>query len=77
MARVLMVAEHDGSALKPGTARCVTCARALAPESLTVVVLAAGAGAVADEAARLAGVTRVLACDDARHAAPLAAVLAP
>ncbi len=77
MARVLIVAEHDGSVLKAATARCVTCARALAPESIAVAVLAAGGAAAADQAARLAGVTNVLLCDDRRNAAPVAAVLAP
>ena len=32
MAKVLIVAEHDGNHLNPSTAKCVTCARAL-PDS--------------------------------------------
>jgi electron transfer flavoprotein alpha subunit len=76
-ARVLIVAEHDGKTLAMSTAKCVTCARELAPEAVTVVVLAASGDAVAAQAAEIAGVTRVLLVNDPRNAAPLAAVLAP
>ena len=76
-ARVLIIAEHDGAALNPSTAKCVTCARELAPESLTVAVFAAPGSAVAEQAAALDGVTKVLLVADAANAAPLAAVLAP
>ena len=49
-ARILIVAEHDGTKLNPSTAKCVSCARALADAEITVVVLAADAGAVAAQA---------------------------
>jgi electron transfer flavoprotein alpha subunit len=75
--RVLIVAEHDGVALNTSTAKCVACARELDPEAVTVVVLAAGGDAIAEQAARIAGVTRVVLGADSRNAAPLAAILAP
>ena len=76
-ARVLIVAEHDGGKLNPATAKCVSCARALAGAEIAVVVCAVDAAAVAAQAARLAGVTRVLTVDNPANAHPLAAVLAP
>jgi electron transfer flavoprotein alpha subunit len=74
---VLVIAEHDGSRLDPATAKCVRCALDLKPEALVVAVLAHGGGAVASQAARLAGVTEVMLVDAEHNAAPLAAVLAP
>jgi electron transfer flavoprotein alpha subunit len=75
--RVLVVAEHDGARLDPATAKCVRCARDLAPEELVVAVLAEGGAEIAAQAARLAGVTSVALVDAPHNAAPLAAVLAP
>jgi electron transfer flavoprotein alpha subunit len=76
-ARILIVAEHDATKLNPSTAKCVSCARALADAEITVVVLAADAAAVAAQAAQLAGVARVLTIENAANLHPLAAVLAP
>jgi electron transfer flavoprotein alpha subunit len=76
-ARILIVAEHDGTKLNPSTAKCVTCARALAGAEITVAVLAADSAAVAAQAAQLTGVSRVLAVDNPANAHALAAVLAP
>jgi len=76
-ARILIVAEHDGTHLNPATAKCVSCARTLAGAEITVVVCAADAAAVAAEAAQLAGVNRVLTVENPANAHALAAVLAP
>jgi len=76
-ARILIVAEHDGKKLNQSTAKCVSCARALADAEITVVVLAADAGAVAAQAAQLAGVKHVLTVENPANLHPLAAVLAP
>jgi electron transfer flavoprotein alpha subunit len=76
-ASVLIVAEHDGGKLNASTAKCVSCARALAGAPLTVVVCAADAAGVAAQAAQLAGVSRVLTLENPANAHALAAVLAP
>ena len=76
-ASVLIVAEHDGGKLNASTAKCVSCARALAGAQLTVVVCAADAAGVAAQAAQLAGVSRVLTLENPANAHALAAVLAP
>jgi electron transfer flavoprotein alpha subunit len=77
VARVLLIAEHDGARLSASTAKCVSCARELAPESLTVAVFASGGRAVAEQAAQVDGVTDVLVVEHAANAKPIAAVLAP
>ncbi len=77
MARVLVVAEHDGSTLNPSTAKCVSCARELEAETLTVAVFTVPGSAIAQQAARLSGVSAVLGIEHASNAAPVAAMLAP
>ncbi len=77
MSRILIVAEHDGAHLNPGTAKCVTCARQLAGAAVTVVVLAQEPAAVAAQAAALAGVARVVSIANAANEHPMAAILAP
>jgi electron transfer flavoprotein alpha subunit len=76
-AKILIVAEHDGQKLNASTAKCVTCARALAGAEITVVVCAADSAAVAAQAAQLAGVGKVLSVDNPANVHALAAVLAP
>lgn len=77
MSRLLIIAEHDGRTLNQSTARCVACATAIAPAALDVVVLGSDTGAVAAQAAELAGVTAVLAVTNAASGSALAAILAP
>jgi electron transfer flavoprotein alpha subunit len=77
MARVLIVAEHDGARLNLSTARTVACALELEPEAVDVAVFAAEAESIAGQAARLAGVTRVLRVEQPAHHQALAEVLAP
>jgi len=75
--RILIIAEHDGKQLNQSTAKCVSCARALADADITVVVLAVDPGAVAEQAAQLAGVKRVLTVENPANLHPLAAIFAP
>jgi electron transfer flavoprotein alpha subunit len=76
-AKVLIVAEHLDGKLNPATAKCVSAAQALKPESIDVVVLAADPSSIATDAAQIAGVARVLAVANAANAQPIAQVLAP
>jgi electron transfer flavoprotein alpha subunit len=76
-ARILIVAEHDGERLNVSTAKCVSCAAALGGAEISVVVCAADASGVAAQAARLAGVARVLTVENPANVHALAAVLAP
>ena len=77
MSKVLIVAEHLDGKLNGATAKCVSAARALSPESIDIVVLAAEPSAIAAEAARIDGATRVLAVANAGNAHAIAQVLAP
>jgi len=76
-AKVLIVAEHDGTKLNPSTAKSVTCARGIPGAEIIVAVFAAKPDAVAAQAAQLAGVTRVLTVENPANEHALAAVLAP
>lgn len=77
MSRVLIVAEHFDGKLNPSTAKCVSAAHALSPEAIDVVVLSADTAGVAAEAAKIAGVSRVLAVSSPANAHAIAQVLAP
>ncbi len=77
MARVLIIAEHDGQGLNPSTAQCVSCARSFQPSAIDIAVLAADGSAVAAQAAALAGVTGVIRVDHQANEFALAAVAAP
>ncbi len=76
-AKVLIVAEHDGKRLNPSTAKSIACAKAIAGAQITVAVCAADAAAVAAEAAKVQGVSRVLKVENPANEHLLAAVLAP
>ena len=77
MSKILVIAEHLGGKLNPATARAVSAASAVKPDSIDVLVLSDAPDAVAAEAANIDGVTRVLSVARAENAHPLAAVLAP
>lgn len=69
--RVLVVAEHDNQSLKAGVLNTIQAARKIASE---VVVLVAGhqANSVAQAAAQIEGVSKVLHADAAQYAHALA-----
>jgi electron transfer flavoprotein alpha subunit len=77
MSAILVIAEHAGGQLNPSTPKCVTCAATIAGASIDVVVFAADGAAVAQQAAAVGGVRKVLLVDNAANAEPIAAVLAP
>jgi len=73
---VLVLAEHDNTILKDATLAAVTAAGQLGGD-LHVLVAGSGAQSVADAAARVAGVTKVLLADDTAYANALAENIAP
>ena len=77
MAKVLIVAEHDGKNLNPSTAKCVACAASIDGAEIDIVVLAAAVSDIASQAAEIAGVSRVLTVERAENEYPISAVLAP
>lgn len=72
---VLVIAEHDNSALAPSTLNTVGAATKLDP-AVTILVAGHDCRAVADAAARITGVDRVLLADAAHYEAALAENLA-
>ena len=77
MTKVLVVAEHLDGALNAATARTVSAAKALSPEAIDILVLAADPAAVAAEAAQIDSVSKVITVANAANAQPIAQVLAP
>lgn len=77
MSKVLVIAEHQDGKLNAATAKTVSAALALKPDSIDIAVLAADAAAVAAEAAQIAGVAKVLTVANPANAHALAQVLAP
>jgi electron transfer flavoprotein alpha subunit len=77
MAKVLIIAEHDGQVLNPGTAKTIACAATIEGAEIDVAVFAENSAQVAAEAATLESVGRVIAVDNEANKNPMAAVLAP
>jgi len=77
MAKVLLIAEHDGENLNPSTAKCVACAAEIAAAEIDVAVFAESAESIAAAAASLESVSRVFSSENAAYRGGLAAVLAP
>jgi len=73
---VLVVAEHDGKHLKPGTANAVTAAVKMGSD-VTVLVAGHQCAAAAQVAARLSGVKKVLLCDAAQSFPATSIVTSP
>jgi electron transfer flavoprotein alpha subunit len=77
---VLVIAEHDNSALKAATLHAVTAAREIAGKAdgeVHILVAGAGCRGVADAAAQVAGVAKVLLADDPAYDHGLAENMAP
>ncbi len=68
---VLVIAEHDNASLKQSTLHTVTAAAACGSE-LHILVAGSNAGAAAQAAARIAGVSKVIHADSAAFAHGLA-----
>lgn len=68
---ILVIAEHDNTALKICTFNTVTAATQLGND-IHILVAGSGSQAVADEAAKISGVTKVLHADDSAYEHPLA-----
>jgi electron transfer flavoprotein alpha subunit len=61
---VLVIADHDGSAVRETTSKTVTAAKAISGD-VDILVVGQGAKAAADSAAKIAGVRKVLLAESA------------
>lgn len=77
MSKILVIAEHDGSTLNDSTAKCVACATDIPDADITVLVLSKQGTGIADQAAKLNSVAKVLVIENDANEHSLAAVLAP
>jgi electron transfer flavoprotein alpha subunit len=68
---ILVIAEHDEGVLKSGTLNTITAATQIGAD-VTVLVAGDGSAAVAAEAAKVAGVSRVLVADAPHYGKPTA-----
>jgi len=73
---ILVLAEHDNKELKPATLSAVGAAAKIGGD-IHVLVAGAGCGSVADAAAKIAGVSKVLKADNAALEHQLAENVAP
>ena len=75
MSVAIVLVEHEGGAIKDATLAAVTAAAKLG--EVHALVAGQGVGAVAEAAAKIAGVTKVHVADDAAYAHQLAENVAP
>jgi len=73
---ILVIAEHDNESLKPASLNTVTAAKEIEGE-IEVLVAGKDCQNVADKAARIAGVTKVIVADDVCYEYQLAESVAP
>src|SRR5690606_41082184 len=64
---ILVIAEHNNAELNATTLNTVAAAQAIGGD-IEVLVAAAGCGAAAEAAAKIAGVSKVLVADNAAYA---------
>jgi len=76
MSKILVIAEHSDGTLNSAVAKTVAVAQKIGGE-VDVAVFATDGAAVAAQAAKLSGVTKVLVANNAANSYPLAAVLTP
>ena len=68
---ILVIAEHDNATLSDATGKTVTAAAAIGGD-IDILVAGSGSGSVAEEAAKIAGVRKVLHADNAAYEKQLA-----
>ncbi len=73
---ILVIAEHDNSSLKPATLNSVTAAQDIGGD-IDILVVGSDCQGAAEQAANVAGISKVLVADNAAHAHQLAENVAP
>jgi len=77
---ILVIAEHDNAELKPATLNTVTAAQQIAQQmsgNIDILVMGENCSGVAEAAAKIAGIAKVLVADNAALAAQLPENIAP
>lgn len=76
MSKILVIAEHTDGTLSSAIAKTVAVAQKIGGD-IEVAVFATDGAAVAAQAAKLSGVTKVLVVNNAANSYPIAAILTP
>lgn len=76
MSQVLILVEHDGAAINQSTAKAISAAQQLSDASIDLVIFADDTG-IAEKAAKLSGVNKVIAVQTSNNEYKLAASIAP
>ncbi|MBD8525425.1 electron transfer flavoprotein subunit alpha/FixB family protein [Pseudomarimonas arenosa] len=77
MSKILIIAEHLDGKLNAATAKCVSAAQAIDGATIDIAVLAADPASVAEQAAKLDGVARVVTVANPANSHCVAQVWAP
>jgi electron transfer flavoprotein alpha subunit len=77
MSRVLVIGEHDGITLSSSTAKAVSCAATIPDSAIDVVVFSNDGAGIAEQAAKIDGVSQVLVAEHDSFEHPVAAAIAP
>ncbi|ETN92339.1 Electron transfer flavoprotein large subunit [Gammaproteobacteria bacterium MOLA455] len=73
---ILVIAEHDNSSLKPATLNSVTAAQAIGGD-IDILVIGSDCQGAAEQAAKVAGISKVLVADNGAYSHQLAENVAP
>ena len=73
---ILVIGEHDNSSLKPATLNSVTAAQAIGGD-IDILVIGSNCQGAAEQAAQVAGISKVLVADNAAYGHQLAENVAP
>jgi len=68
---ILVIAEHDNSSLKPATLNSVTAAQAIGGD-IDILVIGSDCQGAAEQAAKVAGISKVLVADNGAFSHQLA-----
>lgn len=77
MTNILIIAEHANGKVNSSTAKCVICALQMNPSSIDIAVLSDQPDSIAQEAAKIEGISRVLTIADPKNHYALAENYAP
>ena len=77
MSKILIIAEHTNDTANASTAKCVQCATEIPNAEIDVAVFSDNGESVANEIAKMDGVTKVIRIEHDANSNPMAALIAP
>ena len=77
MSKILIIAEHTNDTANASTAKCIQCATEIPNAEIDVAVFSDNGESVANEIAKMDGVTKVIRIEHDANSNPMAALIAP